>query len=281
MQFKAFPNLDRLKTSTVWQQDEHSAFNYRAQFPVLMTPDNLEKMEKFFFVFELWDQVSPSVQDFLGLVKVPLAPLTYSMRTTDEEVFSLNFMADQFCMYPMTVSDGYLPIYSPKLGQNIGHLKLTVAMGSPVQVNRLIQKEEEEEARRRAELQRVKIIEAERLKETQMKEERRKKKEIKRQREEEERKRKEEEEERNGLASLLGGGRGVSPMKAGGGGVPKNIEKLLRQSLNSQATDYDQRDRSMLNSMRKLFEEARAHDIDELNGEAFYKDDVKNFDGTV
>ena len=246
-----------------------------------MTPDNLEKMEKFFFVFELWDQVSPSVQDFLGLVKVPLAPLTYSMRTTDEEVFSLNFMADQFCMYPMTVSDGYLPIYSPKLGQNIGHLKLTVAMGSPVQVNRLIQKEEEEEARRRAELQRVKIIEAERLKETQMKEERRKKKEIKRQREEEERKRKEEEEERNGLASLLGGGRGVSPMKAGGGGVPKNIEKLLRQSLNSQATDYDQRDRSMLNSMRKLFEEARAHDIDELNGEAFYKDDVKNFDGTV
>lgn len=100
----------------MWQQDEHSAFNYRAQFPVLMTPENLEKMEKFFFVFELWDQVSPSVQEFLGLVKVPLAPLTYSMRTTDEEIFSLNFMADQFCMYPMTVSDGYLPIYSPKLG---------------------------------------------------------------------------------------------------------------------------------------------------------------------
>lgn len=153
-------------------------------------------------------------------------------------------------------------------------------MGSPVQVNRLIQKEEEEEARRRAELQRVKIIEAERLKETQMKEERRKKKEIKRQREEEERKRKEEEEEKNGLAALLGGGRAMSPAK-GGRAVPKNIEKLLRQSLNSQATDYDQRDRGMLNCMRKLFEEARANDIDELNGEPLFKDEAKNFDGTV
>jgi len=59
-----------------------------------MTPINLEKMEKFIFIMELWDQVSPSVSEFLGLVKVPLAPITYSMKTTDSEVFSLNFMAD-------------------------------------------------------------------------------------------------------------------------------------------------------------------------------------------
>ena len=114
-----------------------------------------------------------------------------------------------------------------------------------------------------------------------MKEERRKTKEIKRQREEDERKRKEDDEEKNGLASLLTGGRGMSPAKGGRGGVPKNIEKLLRQSLNSQATDYDQRDRGMLNCMRKLFEEARANDIDELNGEPLFKDEAKNFDGSV
>jgi hypothetical protein len=69
------------------------------------------------------------------------------MKTTDQEVYSLNFMADQFCMYPMIVSDGFLPIYSPKLGQDVGHLKVTLAMGSPVQVNRLIQKEQAEEKR--------------------------------------------------------------------------------------------------------------------------------------
>ena len=47
----------------------------------------------------------------------------------------------------MIISDGFLPVYSPKQGQNIGHLKLTLAMGSPIQVNRLIAKEQEEEKR--------------------------------------------------------------------------------------------------------------------------------------
>lgn len=138
VQFKAFPNLETLKTQTVWQKDEDSEFNYRAQFPVLMCPESLEKMEKFILVLELWDQISPSVKEFLGLVKVPLAPIVYSIQTTDEEVYSLNFLADQFCLYPMTVCDGFLPIYSPKLGQNIAHLKLTLSIGSAVQVNRLI-----------------------------------------------------------------------------------------------------------------------------------------------
>jgi hypothetical protein len=36
-------------------------FNYRSQFPVLMSPDTLDKMESFIFVLELWDQISPSV----------------------------------------------------------------------------------------------------------------------------------------------------------------------------------------------------------------------------
>ena len=60
----------------------------------MMTPESLEKMEKFIFIFEildlnsvfffeLWDQISPSNEMFIGLVKVPLAPITYSMKTTD------------------------------------------------------------------------------------------------------------------------------------------------------------------------------------------------------
>jgi hypothetical protein len=39
-------------------------------------------------------------------------------------------MADQHCLYPMIVTDDYLPVYSPKLGKSIGQLKITVAMGS-------------------------------------------------------------------------------------------------------------------------------------------------------
>lgn len=61
VQFKAFPNLEKLKTNTIWQKDDNARFNYRAQFPVLMCPDTLEKMETFTLVLELWDQISPSV----------------------------------------------------------------------------------------------------------------------------------------------------------------------------------------------------------------------------
>ena len=134
----------------IWQKDGNSHFNYRSQTPVLMSPDILDKMEKFILVLELWDQISPSVTEFLGLVKIPLAPICFSMKTTDSQVYSLNFMADQFCLYPMTVCDGYLPVYSPKLGQNIAHLKLSLHLGSPVQITRLLQREQEEEQRLRA-----------------------------------------------------------------------------------------------------------------------------------
>jgi hypothetical protein len=30
VRFKAFPNLETLKTNTVWQKDDNSAFNYRS-----------------------------------------------------------------------------------------------------------------------------------------------------------------------------------------------------------------------------------------------------------
>lgn len=33
--------------------------------------------------------------------------------------------------------------------------------------------------------------------------------------------------------------------------------------------------------MRKFFEEARTHRIQELNGEEIFKDDIRNFDGSV
>ena len=33
--------------------------------------------------------------------------------------------------------------------------------------------------------------------------------------------------------------------------------------------------------MRKLFEDARSQNIEELNSESLFKDDIKNFDGSV
>lgn len=115
VQYKAFPTLEKLKTNTVWHEKD-AKFSYRSQFPLMMSPETLEKLERFTFVLELWDAVSPAKEEFLGLVKIPLASFCYSMKTSDEEIFSLNFLADQHCLYPMIIADDYLPVYSPRLG---------------------------------------------------------------------------------------------------------------------------------------------------------------------
>jgi hypothetical protein len=59
-----------------------------------MSPTFIEKLEKFIFVLEVWDNVSSDRDDLVGLVKIPLASICYSLRTTENDIFSLNFMAD-------------------------------------------------------------------------------------------------------------------------------------------------------------------------------------------
>ena len=50
----------------------------------------------------------------------------------------------------MVISDEAVPIYSPSLGANVGYLKLMLALGTPVQVNRQIEREQELDASRMA-----------------------------------------------------------------------------------------------------------------------------------
>jgi hypothetical protein len=103
-----------------------------------MTPDVIDRLEKFTFVIEVWDQVSPDRNDLIGLVKIPLAGFCYSLKTTEDDIFSLNFLAEKHNMYPMVVCDELLPIYSPKHGKNIGTLKVMLGLGTPLQVNKQI-----------------------------------------------------------------------------------------------------------------------------------------------
>lgn len=101
-----------------------------------MSPNFIEKLEKFIFILEVWDNVSPERDELVGLVKIPLASFCYSLKTTEDDIFSLNFLADQHNMYPMVIVDEAVPIYSPLLGLNVGYLKVMLGLGSPVQVNR-------------------------------------------------------------------------------------------------------------------------------------------------
>jgi len=91
--YKSFPTFEKLVTSIQHGKSEPQ-FRYRSQFPVLMSPNFIEKLEKFIFILEVWDNVSPERDDLVGLVKIPLASFCYSLRTTEDDIYSLNFMAD-------------------------------------------------------------------------------------------------------------------------------------------------------------------------------------------
>jgi hypothetical protein len=52
--YKAFPTLEKLISTVLWGEAE-PYFNHRSQFPVLMTPDVIDRLEKFTFVVEVWD----------------------------------------------------------------------------------------------------------------------------------------------------------------------------------------------------------------------------------
>jgi hypothetical protein len=91
--YKAFPSGEKLATAVKWQESQ-PVFQHGAQFPVLMNPDTIEKMERFAFVLEIWDQINPGKDELVGLVKIPLSSFCYSLQTTQENVFSLNFLAD-------------------------------------------------------------------------------------------------------------------------------------------------------------------------------------------
>ena len=145
--YKSFPTLEKLCSAVIWNESE-PVFGFKSQFPVLMTPDVIDKLEKFTFVLEVWDEVTPERHDLVGLCKVPLASFCYSLKTTEDDIFSLNFLADQHNRYPMVIADEKLPIYSPKYGRDVGNLKILLALGTPSQVNRQIQKEAEFERSR-------------------------------------------------------------------------------------------------------------------------------------
>jgi hypothetical protein len=59
------------------------------------------------------------------------------------------------------------------------------------------------------------------------------------------------------------------------------LKKSLNLSMGGSKGDFDLRKMTYLNSLRKLFEEARTGGISELNNEEIFKDSNRNFDGSV
>jgi hypothetical protein len=50
----------------------------------MMNKTTIDKLQNFMFIMEVWDHVSPSRQEFIGLVKIPFSSFCISMRTFDD-----------------------------------------------------------------------------------------------------------------------------------------------------------------------------------------------------
>ena len=256
-----------------------------------MTPDVIDKLEKFTFVLEVWDEVTPERHDLLGLVKIPLASFCYSLKTTEDDIYSLNTLADQHTKYPMVIADENLPIYSPRYGRDIGSIKVLLALGTPSQINRQIQKEAEFDrarqekllAEERAKMQQTLLLEAgggnskvteEKMQTLIM--------ENNKQRDEQEEEKTRTSQAKPPFAHLFGI-RGGEASSFEGNEPANKFANALRQSLHISPgkKDYDMRDNSFLAAMRKLFEELRTSEIESINDEQLFSDEAKQFDGSV
>jgi hypothetical protein len=56
VQYKSFPGLENLRTSIVWHEKDPK-FSYRSQFPIILNPDTIKKLQNFTFILEVWDHI--------------------------------------------------------------------------------------------------------------------------------------------------------------------------------------------------------------------------------
>ena len=107
--------------------------------------------------------------------------------------------------------------------------------------------------------------------------------------EENNKKRDEEEDEKTRTSQAkspfahLFGIRGGEASSFEGNDPANKFANALRQSLHISPSkkDYDMRDNSFLAAMRKFFEELRTSEIDAVNGDQLFSNEVKQFDGSV
>ena len=141
IQYKTFPDGKTAKTNTEWHTLQPQ-FSHKATFPVLLTDENVSKMKKFGFTFEVWDTLSPNKNQLIGFVRIACEVFSRAM-VTEEGHFNTTFFKNE-SLYPSVAHDGLVEVKGLD-GTGIGWLKLTLAFGSPGQVNRFVQMQEERE----------------------------------------------------------------------------------------------------------------------------------------
>jgi C2 domain len=131
--YKTFPDQERITTEVIWDYKNLYSIGHKMQTVVTGTESISEKLSGTSLIIELWNKITVSQEELIGIVKLPLQ-LFSSYISSGESLAN--------SVYPIIAFDEYRPISNVQTGEDIGYIKLCLAMGSSTQVNRLRQTHE-------------------------------------------------------------------------------------------------------------------------------------------
>ena len=97
-------------------------------------------MSSFKFTFEVWHVVSPSKDHLVGFCQISLTQLAHILTANGPGLNTSYFSEGN--IYPVVGHDGLIQIKT-MMGDNVGWLKATLAMGTSSQINKFVAQEDE------------------------------------------------------------------------------------------------------------------------------------------
>ena len=128
--YKTFPELERITTDVIWNYKDSFPINHKMVTAVMGTETISNKLSNTSMVIELWNKASNGQEELIGITKLPLQLFSSYVTSGDSLANSV---------YPIIAFDEYRPVNNIKTGEEIGYVKLCLAMGTSAQVNRLRQ----------------------------------------------------------------------------------------------------------------------------------------------
>ena len=132
IKYKTFPDAESIITDILWNYSDSYPIAHKMVTAVLGTELIVNKLSNSSMIIEIWNKQNTQ-DELIGIVKLPLQ--LFSSYITSGDCLSNS-------VYPIIAFDEYKIINSIKTGEEIGYFKLCLAMGSPIQVNKLRQTHE-------------------------------------------------------------------------------------------------------------------------------------------
>lgn len=129
IRYKPFLESEFVTTQVLWKWTEKQRFGHVMMTPVVASEQVIGKMRTGRLTIELWDKRSPSENELLGLVAVPLASLA--------EAISSGAVGIPGSVYPYICVDEARAVHNMLQHRDVGYLQMCLALGTPSQVQRL------------------------------------------------------------------------------------------------------------------------------------------------